>query len=83
MTSPLNEISMRAIRAQARYGDFASAHEALGVACEEWDELREAVHQNNRHQIASESMDLAAVLLRLAEHCLHDGHEAFDERSGF
>lgn len=81
--SPLNEIRLRAMRAHARYGNFASTHEALGVALEEWDELREAVHRNGMSDIADEAIDLAAVLLRLAEHCLDEEREAFKERSGF
>lgn len=36
------EIEARIAAAQKRYGAFASTHEALGVACEEWDELRES-----------------------------------------
>ena len=57
--------------AETRYGPFASTHEALGVASEEWDELREAIHSNDFVAIESECIDLAAVLMRLAEH-IHD-----------
>lgn len=53
-------------RAQGRYGPFASTHEAMGVAGEEWDELRAAVHSNDLGGVAKESLDLAAVLIRLA-----------------
>ncbi len=45
---------------------FASTHEALGVACEEWDELRDAIRQNELGAVEHECLDLAAVLLRLA-----------------
>lgn len=39
----LSAIETRIAAAHARYGDFASTHEALGVAVEEWDELRDAI----------------------------------------
>lgn len=63
----MNEISRRMTLAVARYGPFASSHEALGVALEEWDELREAVHANDPAKIKHECLDLAAVLIRFAE----------------
>ena len=53
--------------AETRYGDFASTHEALGVACEEWDELRDAIRSNNLQSVEHECLDLAAVLIRLAQ----------------
>ena len=60
------EMERRMNCAQTRYGDFASTHEALGVACEEWDELRAAIQTNNLGSIEWECLDLAAVLIRLA-----------------
>jgi NTP pyrophosphatase (non-canonical NTP hydrolase) len=54
---------------QERYGDFASIHEALGVALEEWDELRTAMHANAIESVREEAIDLAAVLIRLANQC--------------
>lgn len=60
------EVEERISAAQSRYGDFASTHEALGVALEEWDELRVAVHANALASIEDECLDLAAVLIRLA-----------------
>lgn len=57
------ELEARIEKAYARYGEFASTHEALGVACEEWDELRDAIRANA----------LAAVLIRLARN-LRDSH---------
>jgi NTP pyrophosphatase (non-canonical NTP hydrolase) len=60
-------INVRIATAEARYGDFASTHEALGVASEEWDELRAAVGQNDLPKVEAECLDLAAVLIRLAE----------------
>lgn len=55
----------RVVNADERYGPFASSHEALGVASEEWDELREAIRANDLDAIRSEALDLAAVLVRL------------------
>lgn len=63
------EISTRIESAQARYGDFTSAHEALGVVFEEFDELTEAIRANALESVREEAMDLAAVLIRLASQC--------------
>jgi NTP pyrophosphatase (non-canonical NTP hydrolase) len=73
------EVEQRAAQAQERYGAFASTHEALGVALEEWDELRDAVRANKLGSVEMECIDLAAVLLRLARAC-RDGGE-FSKRS--
>lgn len=56
----------RMVSAESRYGEFASTHEALGVALEEWDELRAAVKANALGSVEMEALDLAAVLIRLA-----------------
>jgi NTP pyrophosphatase (non-canonical NTP hydrolase) len=63
----LQGVIERMKRAEARYGPFASTHEALGVCSEEWDELREAVRSNDLAQIKHEALDLAAALIRLHE----------------
>jgi NTP pyrophosphatase (non-canonical NTP hydrolase) len=63
----LCDLDERIIAADKRYGPFASTHEALGVALEEWDELREAVRANNLDAVRAEALDLAAVLIRLAD----------------
>lgn len=60
------EIEDRIETATKRYGEFASTHEALGVALEEWDELREAIRSNRLASVERECIDLAAVLIRLA-----------------
>lgn len=60
------EIEERIVSANERYGDFASTHEALGVALEEWHELIEAIHGNNLKQVEHECLDISAVLIRLA-----------------
>jgi len=69
------EIEERISKAQARYGDFASTHEALGVASEEWDEFRSAIHANALASVEDECLDLAAVLVRLARN-LRNGQTA-------
>jgi hypothetical protein len=65
----LHEIEAKAELAAGRYGPFASTHEALGVALEEWDELRAAIHSNALGAVEMECIDLAAVLFRLARAC--------------
>lgn len=60
------ELEDRITRAHTRYGHFASTHEALGVAVEEWDELRDAIRSNALASVEVECLDLAAVLVRLA-----------------
>jgi NTP pyrophosphatase (non-canonical NTP hydrolase) len=60
------ELEERIARAAGKYGPFASTHEALGVACEEWDELRDAIKANKLGSVEWECLDLAAVLVRLA-----------------
>jgi len=61
----MGSLNARIEAARDRYGDFASTHEALGVACEEWDELRDAIRDNDLPQVDLECLDLAAVLIRL------------------
>jgi NTP pyrophosphatase (non-canonical NTP hydrolase) len=75
----IGEIDKRIAAADARYGPFASTHEALGVCLEEWEELREAVQSNALDAVRHEALDLAAACLRLAETV---GSAAFDNRSG-
>jgi NTP pyrophosphatase (non-canonical NTP hydrolase) len=60
-------IQSRIDAAEQRYGDFTSTHEAMGVALEEWDELRDAVRANDLMRVESECLDLAAVLIRMAD----------------
>lgn len=67
------EIEARMSAAADRYGQFASTHEALGVAVEEWDELRAAIHANDLDAAHKEAIDLAAVMYRLAMHCAAGG----------
>jgi hypothetical protein len=76
----LGHVEDEANRAFARYGDFTSTHEALGVLLEEFDELKDAIHGNILPAVAREAIQVAAVALRLAELCERDG-DAFRERS--
>ena len=69
MDDTQREIENHIKRANERYGYFASAHEGLGVALEEWTELIEAIHGNDLEAIREEAIDLAAVLIRLADNC--------------
>jgi NTP pyrophosphatase (non-canonical NTP hydrolase) len=64
-----DSLRFRIDAANRRYGPFSSTHEALGVASEEFDELRTAIHSNDLAAIRSEALDLAAVALRLAATC--------------
>ncbi len=63
--SILDGIESRIRKAEQRYGPVASTHEGLGVALEEWDELREAIKSNDPLRIDQEALDLAAVLVRM------------------
>lgn len=67
----LREVESVMIQSHRRYGDFNSTHEALGVAYEEWDELRQAISLNDLKGVERECLDLAAVVLRLAR-LMHD-----------
>ncbi len=59
------ELNRRVAAADARYGNFASTHEAQGVCSEEWDEFRDAVRANDLGAVRAEALDLAAALIRL------------------
>ena len=71
-------LTMRMQTAQDRYGSYASTHEALGVASEEWDEFRAAIQSNDLAKVEEEALDLAACLLRLVEQI---GDDALRQRS--
>lgn len=75
-----NAIWSRIEDADAKYGNFASTHEALGVCSEEWDELRAAIHANDLRAIRHEALDLASALIRLHDQLMHGSSIA--ERSG-
>jgi len=73
-------LDTRISKAKQRYGPLASTHEAMGVALEEWDELKAAVHLNAINAIREEALDLAAILIRMYDE-LRPG-SAMAERSG-
>lgn len=79
MTDLTDSLRAEIARAQARYGDFASSHEALGVLTEEYYELIEVIRGNRVDRIRHEALQVAAVALRLAEACEDGG---FRRRSG-
>jgi NTP pyrophosphatase (non-canonical NTP hydrolase) len=68
-----NALWARITAADDRYGNFASTHEALGVAYEEWTEFRDAIHANDRKSIGEEALDLAAALIRLHDQLVRGG----------
>lgn len=71
-----------AAKAQSRYGDFTSTHEALGVLIEEMMELKNAIHRNDMVDVRDESIQVAAVAIRLSEHAANIGrHKPFHSRS--
>lgn len=69
MINLTDELREEMIRAQIRYGNFASTHEALGVLTEEYHELIGAIQGNRVDRIQQEALQVAAVALRLAESC--------------
>lgn len=75
MTAVLEEAG----RANAKWGDFTSTHEAIGVLLEEVDELRDAIRANKLGSVHMEAVQVAAVALRLAWHC--EAVPAFQRRS--
>jgi len=52
--------------AESKYGEYASPHEVLGVICEEWNELQDAMHKSDYKHARQEAIDIAAVCLRFA-----------------
>jgi NTP pyrophosphatase (non-canonical NTP hydrolase) len=74
-----SELNRRIADASKRYGPFASTHEALGVAIEEWTELVDAIRSNALGAVQFEALDLAAVLIRL--HDQIETNEAMRARS--
>jgi hypothetical protein len=73
MTDLTSKLRIEADQAQARYGDFASTHEALGVLTEKYHELVTAIQGNRMDRIRQEALQVSAVALRLAEACEKTG----------
>ncbi len=70
--SLIDDVAAEAARAQERYGDFASMHEAYGVLAEEVAELFDAVRlrqgdKSRGEAIRREALQVAAVALRMAD----------------
>lgn len=70
MDLAVNAACGEAERAQAKYGDFMSMHEAYGVLAEEVAELFDAVRMSQHHpsrasRIEAEAEQVAAVALRI------------------
>lgn len=66
------QIANAASGAKAKYGDFASMHEAYGVLAEEVQELFDEVRRKQtdplrRGNIRAEAIDVACVALRIVE----------------
>lgn len=71
-SSVLYEIEQEARRSDEKYGDFASAHEALGVLLEEFEEFKTAVmlrqdDASRPERLRQEAIQIAAIALRFAE----------------
>lgn len=52
-------------RAKQLHGDFHSVHEGLGVLMEEWHELIDAIHKNDKAATETEAVQVAAMAIRL------------------
>ena len=61
------EVEAEVSRAEARYGNFTSTHEGLGVLLEEFNELADAVRANDLPAVRREAIQVAAVASRIAE----------------
>lgn len=77
----LTEIRAEAERAHGKFGPPISTHESLGVLLEEFDELKEAIHDNAADRIMREAIQVASVAYRLALE-LRRGNMLFHDRSG-
>lgn len=69
-------ISAEMSRSIGRYGSMASTHEGYGVLCEEVAELFDAIRANDLESVRRESLQVAAVAVRIslavAEDCFAD-----------
>lgn len=53
------EMALRERLQQKGHGAFVSTHEIVGVVAEEYDEMMDALRQNNRPNFRSELLDVA------------------------
>lgn len=79
--STSTDIAAEITIATNRYGDYVSVQEAYGVLVEEMAELLAAIHGNASESVRTEAVQVAAVAIRLADHCRD--HPNFAKRSGF
>lgn len=63
----LRPVEVEIMRCEKLFGAYNSAHEGYGVLAEEFDELLEAIHDNDDEWIAHEANQIAACAARLAE----------------
>lgn len=66
-TLTLEAVDNEARRADHRYGSFNSSHEGYGVIAEEVAELLDAIRTNDLDAVLEESIQVAAVAVRIAE----------------
>lgn len=81
MNPILYEVETEANGSAQKFGDYTSSHEAYGVLAEEMGELLEAIRKNKSESVRHEAIQVAAVAMRLADHCRD--HPVFKKRSGF
>ena len=63
----MNEIIRELALARAKFNDYHSTHEALGVITEEYFELMDAVRANDIEGCRKEALQIAACCLRMVE----------------
>ena len=74
MDKIINKIQRELSSTRNKYPPFHSSHEGLGVILEEWDELKEAVRNNNISQQRTEAIQLAAMAIRFIQDCCDSGN---------
>jgi NTP pyrophosphatase (non-canonical NTP hydrolase) len=69
MDEVIKIVRLEVENAEERYGPFASTHEGYGVLAEECAELLDAIRCNDLAGVERESIQVAAVAIRLAMEC--------------
>lgn len=64
------------VKAQQKFGDFASPHEGYAVILEEVDELWAEVKRNDRSAMRAEAIQVAAMVLRFLVDCVPESANA-------
>ena len=79
LRSVADDAVKEAMRATELYGPFASAHEALGVILEEFEELKAEIFKKekdrSRTAMMLEAMQIAAVAIRFVVDCATEEEE--------